>query len=760
MTRLRVLAASIRPLSDVLIDSLRRRAKPHLHGDRNEPDDGDGARQLDLRLDDNAADDSKSDPPSVLRPGEVAAAVLVGRALDPRRDLLAKLRDRDSIAVIEVPAPELTDSIKLVLKTLVLGTEAPVLDDSELGLHDASIAALGTVALFVGKDDGKAKKPAPGNARFAAAVQQRCAIIGIATDPDRLLPPDLVRLADHRVVVPPLDDATIAAVIEAVTGRHPGHVDDALARRVTLEALTIAVRADFGAERSLARLRHLVGKDSAPAEPSPTLSELHGLGAARDWGLSLIEDLKNFCAGRLPWAAVDRGCLLTGVPGTGKTTFARALAKEAGVHFVATSYSQWQAYKEGHLGHVTQAIRNAFAEARQHAPAILFIDEIDTLPPRGSGKGNDDWWTSITNTLLEMLDGFERREGVVVIAACNDARRLDPALKRAGRLDRHIAIPLPDVPALIGIFRTHLGADLAGADLRGAALAARGFTGADVERFVREARRRARAEAKLLALPHLIDAVRGGEPEWPDDVRWRLAYHEAGHAVIVQALGLAEPKSLSIGGAGGAAESDTIDKRPLTRAYLENYLVVLLAGRASEELVFGEATAGAGGSAEGSDLAHATDLAMRIEVNSGLGAFGLVCIAGEPNKRDLLLADDLRTTVGRTLARAHAVALDLLTKNRLALDALAQALFAAGYLDRAEIAAVFGKVPLDAHGVPSPAPAASPQMAPSARGKAHAQGLADEAGAPAPAGEPGCQAQADDDAPPLAHKRMGQASTP
>lgn len=694
MTRVQMLASSPRPLADVLVDSLRGSGNSLLRL-RTPSSDEDvcDQRQYPLRLED-VEEGGDSHSTHVMRPDEVAIAILLGQALDHRRDVLARLQDRDTVAIIEVPGEEYIDFVERLFKKYVIGTDAPMLDGDGLSLQEIAVAAPRTVAIFVRRGEEKSKKATKsGNAEFAAAIQRRCAIVGIATEPDRLLPSHLVRMAEHRVVLGRLDGPAIAAVIEAITGRHPGAVDDKLARSTTLEALNLTVRADLGAERSLKRLRQFVCRNDVDAEPGVLLTDMHGLGAAKTWGLALIQDLRDYGTGRLPWAEVDKGCLLTGAPGTGKTSFARALAQEGNVHFIATSYAQWQAHREGHLGHVTQAIRKAFSEAMLQSPTILFIDEIDTIPARGTGKWNDDWWTSITNTLLECLDGFERREGVVVIAACNDPSRLDPALVRSGRLDRHIEIPLPDVPSLVGILRTHLAADLAGADLREVALAARGGTGADVERFVREARGRARRAGRPINIQDLLDAVRNGQSEWPADVRRRVAYHEAGHAIAFLALGIAEPKALSIGGTGGLAESDLGEMRAITRSHLEKFLVALLAGRAAEQLTFGEATAGAGGS-DDSDLGRATMLATRLETDYGLGTFGLVCIPGGSSGRDLLLLDTLRSAVGGTIDRAYATALELLGRNQHALEALAAALFAAGYLDRTDIQAILVHSPL------------------------------------------------------------------
>jgi len=687
-----MLATSARPLADVLIDVLRGSNKlSRLRATL--PDEKDyGSEQFSLQLDDESNDKHESYAIQVLHPDDVAAAVLLGHAFEPSRDALTRLKNSDMVAIIEVPYPDLVAPIARLLRKHVLGPETPVLDGDSLS-KEATAADTGTVVIFKRTDEEKPRKALVGGVEFAAAVQLRCAIIGITADPSQL-PQELVCLAEHRIIVPPLDGAAVAAVIEAVTGKHPGAIDDQLVRQVTLHGLSIAVRADLGAERSKARLRRLVDARAASEDVGPLLSEMHGLGSAKQFGLDLAADLRAYVAGKLPWSACAKGLLLSGPPGTGKTSYARALSREAGVHFIATSYAAWQSHKDGHLGSVTAAIRKTFSEAAQKTPCIVFCDEIDTLPARGKSAYHDDWWSAIVNTLLEQLDGFERREGVVVVAACNDPSRLDPALVRAGRLDHHIAIPLPDVPALVGIFRTHLGVDLAGADLRAAALAARGHTGADVERWVRVAKRAARSAGRELTLQDLLDAVRGGQPEWPADVRRRVACHEAGHAIVLLALGIAEPTALSIGGAGGLAESDPGEMRADTRAHLEKFLVALLGGRAAEQLGFGEATAGSGVGGEDSDLSRATRLATRLETEFGFGSIGLISLDGGLSSRDLMMFDHLRAAVGATIDRAYAVALDVLAQNRPAHRALTDALFSAGYLDRSEIEAVMARTPL------------------------------------------------------------------
>lgn len=695
LSRSRHLAASPRPMADALIDALRKSKLPPRRAKGQIDERGQGELSLEDGEDDDVA--GTTDDDILLPVDDVAGAVLLGHALDRDRDALARLQDRDAFAVIEVADPDLVRPISSVLRQHVFGKEQTITGEGHAS-KDARVVPAGTVALFDDRGDTKKKDVTPD---IVAAVESRCAIVVVSASPGRYLSPELLRLVTIRIAMPAFGAEAIADVINAITGQKPGSTDESLAKEVTLNALRLAVRADLGAAASYARLQRLVGEGDNTK--SPALSELHGLGAAKQWGLNLAADLREYCAGRLPWAAVSgHAVLLYGPPGTGKTTYARALAREcgAGVAFIQSSYSEWQAFKEGHLGNVVSAIRRVFAEARAKAPSILFIDEIDSLPARGTSTRHDDWWRAVVNSVLEELtDTAERgvangNEGVVIVAACNSRPdHLDPALIRSGRLDRHIEIPLPDVPGLLGIFRSHLGQDLAGADLLPAALTARGHTGADVERWVREARGEARRSGQPLTINLLVEKVREGAPALPDDVARLVAYHEAAHAIANLALRLAKPISLSIGN-GGAGETNSViqEVRAHTREEIEQILVSLLAGRAAEEIACGVTTAGAGGSAA-SDLGRATRIAVRLETVYGLGTSGLAHLPGEPD-RLLLMSPNLLGAVQACLDTAYARAKDLLNANRTSLDALATALFERGYLDATEIEAVLQATPL------------------------------------------------------------------
>jgi len=189
------------------------------------------------------------------------------------------------------------------------------------------------------------------------------------------------------------------------------------------------------------------------------VERLAGYGDAQQWALDLKADLEAFGNGGVAWSDLSSRLLLSGPPGTGKTTFARALCNTLQVPLIATSVARW--LESSHLGDVLAAMNATFDHANQSAPCILFIDEIDNIGNRG-GKDRqyDDYWSSLVNRVLELLDGAAKTDGVIVVGATNRPDKIDPALLRSGRLEKHIVIPTPDTAALVKIIAHHLGSDL------------------------------------------------------------------------------------------------------------------------------------------------------------------------------------------------------------------------------------------------------------------------------------------------------------
>lgn len=391
------------------------------------------------------------------------------------------------------------------------------------------------------------------------------------------------------------------------------------------------------------------------------LDDLFGYGDAEIWARRLVEEMAAYRAGALSWRDVDSGMLLVGPPGTGKTELARRIAGAANLQLVSTSYAEWQSAGDGHLGDVTKAIRATFDRAREHAPSLVFIDEIDSLPARGTTR-YAEWYTSIVNALLEALDGRDGRQGVVVVAACNADDRIDPALTRPGRLNRVVRVPLPDAAALSGILASKLDGAFAAADLLPLVTTSEGSaSGADMTRVARDVRRMARKAGREVTLEDVREAMFPPDDRSDDDLR-RVAVHEAGHVVAAFAQGDVPffASVVSAWGTQGSVSYDPKRSTVFTTDTLRAQLTRLLAGRAAEEVVLGSVSTGSGGGPR-SDLALATGLAVTIAGTSGLTT---LLYDQSPDRR----------TVADILSCAYAETTKIVVRHERSLAALASLL--------------------------------------------------------------------------------------
>jgi len=428
-----------------------------------------------------------------------------------------------------------------------------------------------------------------------------------------------------------------------------------------------------------------------PLKPAgPRLEQLHGMTAARTWGEAQAEDLREYVAGRIGWADLDRGALLHGEPGTGKTIFAKALAASCGIPLIATSYADWQRAGDGHLGDVLAAMHDCFKLAKHCAPCILFIDELDAIPAR-AGKGHSQrWWTSVVSALNEALDGIAAREGVIVVAAANYPERIDPALLRAGRLDTKIEIGLPTPKDLEGIIRFHLGDDLPAADLRGVAVATAGSSGADIEKFVRSARRYARKHKRPLRSEDLLAVLEENTTGIRPNLRRRMAIHEAGHGTAAVLLQVSRNVSISLLHHGLRTPVTYFDPEveAVTLDVIERRIAVALAGRAAEQVLLGDVTAGAGGP-DTSDLAVANRMAFQAVAAWGISRPDALQWYGDcPPEQLLAVRPDLADEVHGLLQRAYTRALELIERHRDRVQAIADALLHKRVLTHEDIAAL------------------------------------------------------------------------
>jgi len=616
-----------------------------------------------------------------------AAAVMLARAIDAEDGLLRELRRGAPVVTIAVPSGDWTMPVEQAVRICALGAACSVRNGdtsrSDYGGPDRREALV-----FARDGSASAHRPDKGNEGVGEAIQSGQVVIGIATDPERTLPRDLVRATEYRIAIPPLDPAALALVVETVTGQVPDRTfDGVLASCCDLTDLRLSVHANRGAGGAMDRLEALVRSGRSNVGEGQRLEDMHGLGEAKAFGLALVEDLRLWRNHKIKFKDCETAALLIGPPGCGKTQFALALARSTGLPLLAGSLGQWQAERDGHLGHTLGAMRAFFEKARR-APCIALIDEIDSFGDRNSfSEHHRDYSSQVVNALLEHLDGAASREGVVVIGATNHPGRIDPAILRAGRLDRHIRIDLPGIEDLQGILRHYLGGDLKDLDLRPFAARLRGSTGADVEALVRRARGLARRRPGP-ALTAADLAAADATPILGEAMRLRASIHEGGHAVAAIARGAQDEIVLSIQATGGLStiSLDAASFSP-TEADFLGYLVIALAGRAAEEVMLGEVSAGAV-----SDLAEATRCAVQMEARLGFSAeFPLVSL-GSDGEIDLGRMPWLLRPVQDRLNDAYERALDLMRTERNALERIARALFREGHLENAEVRSLFAGV--------------------------------------------------------------------
>ena len=460
------------------------------------------------------------------------------------------------------------------------------------------------------------------------------------------------------------------------------------------------------------------GKSKAKAvtKDSPTVTFADVAGA--DEAVEDLREIRDFLSepGRFTGigASIPKGVLLLGPPGTGKTLLARAVAGEAGVPFFAISGSD---FVEMFVGVGASRVRDLFNQAKDSAPAIVFVDEIDAVGRHrgaGMGGGHDEREQTLNQLLVEM-DGFDSRTGVMLIAATNRPDILDPALLRPGRFDRQITVDQPDVVGRTAILEVHAKGKPVDAHANLEVIARRtpGFTGADLSNLVNEAAllsaRRGETEISMASLEAAIDRVIAG-PERrtrliDDDQKRVIAYHEGGHTIVGHALPHADPiHKVSIIPRGRALgwtlSLPTEDKYLVARGELIDRLAMMLGGRVAEELTIGDFTTGAADDIEKA-TATARDMVTHYGMSARLGPLRVGRDSQQPFMgREYGHGPDYSDEVAREIDRevralvdeAHDEALEILVANRAVLEELADSLVGGETVEGEALGALLDRV--------------------------------------------------------------------
>lgn len=437
--------------------------------------------------------------------------------------------------------------------------------------------------------------------------------------------------------------------------------------------------------------------------PTVTFDDVAGVDEAKEELHEIVEFLREPQKFISLGARIPKGVLLVGAPGTGKTLMAKAVSGEAGVPFFSISGSE---FVEMFVGVGASRVRDLFEQAKRHSPAIVFVDEIDAVGRhRGAGLGGShDEREQTLNQLLVEMDGFDTDTNVIIVAATNRPDILDPALLRPGRFDRRVVLDRPDIKGREEILEVHVKGKPVSPDvnLYDIARSTPGFVGADIENLVNEAAiLAARRDKQVIEHEEFIEAIERviAGPERKsrlinEDEKKIIAYHEAGHAVVINALAEADTVQkvsiISRGEAGGYTMAFPEEDRILkSRRQLMSDMIGLLGGRAAEEIVFNDITTGAS-----NDLERVTKLArtmvMRLGMSDELGqmVYGkkeeLVFLGREiSEQRDYSehIAQKIDSAIQNIVQDAYRQSKDVLTQYRVELDTIAEKLLEVETLD-------------------------------------------------------------------------------
>ena len=443
-----------------------------------------------------------------------------------------------------------------------------------------------------------------------------------------------------------------------------------------------------------------MGKSNAKVYVQSTkgirFSDVAGEDEAKESLSEVVDYLHNPDKYTEAGASMPKGILLVGPPGTGKTMLAKAVAGEANVPFFSISGSE---FVEMFVGMGASKVRDLFRQAKEKAPCIVFIDEIDAIGQKrssGSGYGGNDEREQTLNQLLTEMDGFEENTGVIILAATNRPESLDPALTRPGRFDRRVPVELPDLAGREAILKVHAKKIKAGDDVDFHTIArmAAGASGAELANIINEAALRAVRSGRVIVteadLEESIEVVIAGYQKknavLSDQEKKVVAYHEIGHALVAALQSHSAPvQKITIiprtsGALGYTMQVDTGDKNLLTKEELENKIATYTGGRAAEEVAFGEITTGAS-----NDIEQATKLARAMITRYGMSQdFDMVALETVQNQylggdASLTCAPETQRDVDRKVVELvksqHERAKQLLSDNREKLDQLAAYLY-------------------------------------------------------------------------------------